>query len=105
MKLGISGLPLSGKTTIFNALTGAHQSVGGYDGKSHVANVKVPDPRLDILARMFEPKKLTPATIDYLDIPGVQSDTSKDDLIRVLTALRDADALVEVVRYLSLIHI
>ena len=99
MKLGICGLPLAGKTTVFNALTGAHRAVGGYDKENHPANVRVPDPRITFLSAMYKPEKTTPATIDYLDIPGVQRETVKDDLVRVLTALRDADALVHVVRF------
>ena len=99
MRLGICGLPHSGKTTVFNALTGARSAVGGYEDRSHVASVDVPDERLDTLAEMFAPRKRVPAAIDYIDIPGVRADAAKDDLVRVLTALRDADALVECVRF------
>ena len=99
MKLGICGLPVSGKTTAFNALTGAHRAVGAFENEAHLATVHLPDPRLDRLAAMFSPPKVVPASIDYLDIPGVRKDAPRDDLVRVLTALRDADALVEVIRY------
>jgi len=99
MKLGICGLPAAGKTTVFNALTGAHRAVGLHEAESHLATVRVPDARLDVLARMFQPSKITQATIDYVDIPGAQSDSPRDDLIRLLAALRDADALLQVIRF------
>ncbi len=58
MRLGLIGLPLSGKTTVFNALTGAHSAYA--DGHAHIATVAVPDDRLDVLQKIFEPKKVVP---------------------------------------------
>ena len=59
MRLGLVGLPLSGKTTVFNALTGAHGTTGAYAaGHAHIATVSVPDERLDILQEIFQPKKV-----------------------------------------------
>ncbi len=99
MRLGICGLPHSGKTTVFNALTGAHNAVGGYENRNHIASVDVPDERLDKLGVMFAPSRRVFTTVEYIDIPGVRADAAKDDVIRVLASLRDADALVECVRF------
>jgi len=73
MQLGIIGLPQSGKTTIFNALTRSAIKVGDYSAGPavHIGVVKVPDPRLDVLTDMYHPKKKVPATITYVDIGGL----------------------------------
>lgn len=73
MQLGIIGLPQSGKTTIFNALTRSTAKVGEFaSGPSvHIGVVKVPDPRLDHLTIMYNPKKKVPATVTYVDIGGM----------------------------------
>ena len=65
MRAAIVGLPQSGKTTLFNALTGAHGDVGAYHAGTQVSVgvVRVPDERLDALARMLEPKEVVAATI------------------------------------------
>jgi GTP-binding protein YchF len=68
MKIGIIGLPQSGKTTIFNAAAGRSEAVGDYSKASHRAIIKVPDHRLDRLGELEQPKKVTHAEIDYLDI-------------------------------------
>ena len=75
MKLGIIGLPSSGKTTIFNALTQGNaptgQSMGGrFDVLTAVVDVR--DPRVDVLSRMFNPEKTTYARITYSDVAGLQ---------------------------------
>jgi GTP-binding protein YchF len=99
MKLGIMGLPLAGKTTVFNALTGAHGSTGGYSADANAATVDVPDERLDRLAEMFPPKKVTRAHIEYVDIPGVSATDRRDHIVSVFAALREVDALLQVVRH------
>ncbi len=73
MQLGIIGLPQSGKTTIFNALTRSTAKVGEFSSGPavHIGVVKVPDPRLDFLTRMYNPKKKVPATVTYVDIGGL----------------------------------
>ena len=73
MKLGIVGRPKSGKTTLFNLLTRSHQSVDKFGAvrETHVGTAHVPDPRLDRLSAMFKPKKHTPATVDFVDVPGI----------------------------------
>ncbi len=102
MKLGIVGLPGSGKTTIFNALTGSTAELSAYQGGKRDANlavVRVPDRRLDRLSSMYSPKKTTPAQIQYVDVGGSVSakktDASMDEFMRFI---RPVDALVHVVR-------
>lgn len=107
MKIGIVGLPGSGKTTIFNALTGGHAEVSTYSGAKKEANLAVtdvPDPRLDTLSDMYKPKKTVHAQVQYVDIggnlPGKDGnnnakDASMDEILRLL---RPVDALVLVVR-------
>jgi hypothetical protein len=73
MQLGIIGLPQSGKTTIFNALTKSTVKVGEFSAGPavHIGVVKVPDPRLDFLTKMYNPRKKVPATVTYVDIGGM----------------------------------
>lgn len=76
MKIAIIGLANSGKTTVFNALTGGSAETTAYSSGQltpNLATVKVPDPRLDTLALMFKPKKVTPADVQYIDIGGLSS--------------------------------
>ena len=71
MQVTIVGLPGSGKTTVFNALTGAHADTGGFSGGRAAPNVgvvKVPDERLDRLSSLFHPRKTTPADVTYVDV-------------------------------------
>jgi len=71
MRLGIIGLPGSGKTTVFNAVAGAHAVVGthGQPGDTHRAVVKIPDRRLDLLFALIQSRKAVHAEIEYLDFP------------------------------------
>ena len=98
MKLGIVGLPNVGKTTLFNALTGSRAETGSYSNASAKPNIgaaKVPDERLDWLAEYYHPKKYSPATIDFVDVPGVSGGGKGNE---VFQAIRQVDALVQVVR-------
>src|SRR5947207_12671935 len=72
MKVGIAGFPGSGKTTIFNALTGQHADVGGFGepGKVHLGTIKVPDARIDRLSEIFTPRKTTYAEMIFVDFPA-----------------------------------
>ena len=72
MDVAIIGIPQSGKTTLFNALTGGHADTtgGGSSAEVHVGVVKVPDTRLDVLAKMYLPRKIVQAEITYWDLPG-----------------------------------
>ncbi len=98
MQLGILGLPKVGKTTLFNTLTASQQETDKFTAskKTHVAMARVPDPRLVRLRDLFDPKKFTPATVEYVDIPGIQKGEGKESLD--LAQLRTVDALVHVVR-------
>ena len=98
MKLGIVGLPNVGKTTLFNALTGSRAETGSYTNaaaRPNIGTAKVPDERLDWLAEYYHPRKYTPATIEFVDVPGVASGGKGRE---VFQAIRMVDALVEVVR-------
>lgn len=103
MKIGIVGLPGSGKTTVFNALTGQKAQISGYSGRKREPNlavVPVPDERLDALAARYNPKKVTPARITYVDVAGeVSAREEKGSAIEeTLRHLRPADALLIVLR-------
>jgi GTP-binding protein YchF len=105
MQLGIVGLPASGKTTIFRALTGAGRSAAAATGgklEVHTAVVDVPDPRLDALSALYRPKKTVYAKITYADIGGLARkarDSSREALpAPLLTLLSQVDGLLLVVR-------
>ncbi|KPL03077.1 MAG: hypothetical protein AMJ90_04130 [candidate division Zixibacteria bacterium SM23_73_2] len=102
MQIGITGLPFSGKTTIFNALTSAHAKTGDFSmGKKEPnrAKVKVPDPRVYELSKLYNPKKTTPAEIEYVDVGGmVKEIKEKASEAEYLAHLRDTDLLLHVVR-------
>jgi GTP-binding protein YchF len=103
LQLGIIGLPLSGKTTVFNALSGSHAAVGDYSTAkaANLAVVKVPDRRLDRLTEIFQPRKITHAEIEYVDIAGLTRDASAPDKKKeaaYVHSLRQTDALLQVVR-------
>ncbi len=99
MKLGIIGLPNVGKTTLFNAMTGERAETASYrsfDDKPNLGVVKVPDSRLDWLAQLHQPDKVTPATIEFVDIAGLAKGEGLGN--KYLAAVRQTDALVHVVR-------
>ncbi len=98
MQLGILGLPKSGKTILFNTLTAAHHDTGKFHAskKTHIGIAKVPDPRLEQLRDLFDPKRYTPATVGYVDIPGIKKGEGQESLD--LAELRTVDALLHVVR-------
>jgi GTP-binding protein YchF len=101
METGIVGLPLSGKTTLFNLLTRSAAETGFAAGKkrANVGVTRVPDPRLEHLSEIWHPRKTTPAAIQYVDVAGVGKDPGGDGLsAEVLTHLKSTDALVVVVR-------
>ena len=104
MQVGIVGLPLSGKTTIYNALTRSQAETSSYGAgrcEVHTAVVEVPDPRVDLLSGMFRPRKTTRAKIQYNDVSGVTAGARGGFDTQVLTALSTCDALLQVVRAFS----
>ncbi|HOZ49425.1 MAG TPA: redox-regulated ATPase YchF [Candidatus Hydrogenedentes bacterium] len=100
MKLGIVGYARSGKTTIFNALTGSQAEVGAFGSReANVAVVKVPDERLERLAEIHKPKKVTHAEFQFMDIaPNEVAGDDKALDSAALTLLKNVDSLVHVVR-------
>lgn len=101
MKVGIVGLPRSGKSTIFSALSGQDVAVGHFAESTalHLGTIKVPDPRVDELARRFRPRKVTYAEIVFVDFPPPPAGRSQAALDPTTIAqMREMDALVQVVR-------
>ena len=99
MKLGILGPPQSGKTALFTALTkGAAESGSARGERVNLGSVAVPDARLERLRDMYTPKKYTPAKVDYVDAPAVDKPRGERGGLAALSALRDVDAFVLVVR-------
>ncbi|MBI4684280.1 MAG: redox-regulated ATPase YchF [Nitrospirae bacterium] len=100
MKIAIIGLSNSGKTTIFNALTGLNIETTIYPtvtADPHLGVVKVPDSRIEKLSEIYKPKKTTHATVEYIDYIGLtKGDTEQNR--KVFDLIKDADALVHVVR-------
>ena len=103
MKIAIIGLANSGKTTVFNALTRGTAETAAYTSgqlEPNLMTVKVPDPRLEVLARMFSPKKVTPADVQYVDVGGLSSGARQSGGLppALLNYIGGADALLHVVR-------
>jgi GTP-binding protein YchF len=100
MDLGIIGFQRSGKTTIFNAVTKGHAQTGAYGAgvQPNIGVVKVPDERLDRLAKLFDPKKFTLADIRYIDFPGEAFSDGQGPPAQFLAQLARCDALIHVVR-------
>ena len=104
MQIAIVGLAASGKTTVFNTLTRGHAETGGFGGlQLNVGVVKVPDERLDRLAKIFKPKKIVHADVTYVDLPAPPASSegrvgTEELPAEHLARLRDSDALLHVVR-------
>ncbi|MDM8530832.1 redox-regulated ATPase YchF [Anaerolineales bacterium HSG25] len=105
MRIGIIGLPNSGKTTLFNALTGGEAPTAAYSGGTFQVNtavVSVPDDRVEVLADIYKPKKTTHAKVEYADIAGLSGADDKERGVNLggelMNAIANNDALLHVVR-------
>jgi len=96
MKTGIIGLPQVGKSSLFRILTKAHLSASSNPRDAHIGIAKVPDERLDKLAAMYNPKKLTHASVEYVDLGAIGQEALKESAY--LGHLRQVDAICHVVR-------
>jgi GTP-binding protein YchF len=96
MQTAIVGLPMVGKTSLFTILTGVHESARVGSLEARVGVTKVPDARLDALAKIFDPPKITSAVVEYLDFPSISKEALRDP--SYLASLRTVDALAHVLR-------
>src|ERR1700704_502880 len=96
MKTAIIGLPMVGKTSLFTILTGVHEATRVGLMEARVGVTKVPDQRLDELAKIFDPPKITHATVEYFDFPSISKEALRDP--SYLASMRVADALAHVLR-------
>jgi hypothetical protein len=102
VKIGLIGLPLTGKTTLFNLLTASKAATGNFSGKTqtNIGTARVPDIRIDFLSDLYKPKKTTFAQIEFVDVAGLATCTEgqKSGAAKFLNDVRNCDALVHVVR-------
>jgi len=99
LRCGLIGRPQCGKTTVFNAVTAAHASM--FDAaEAHRATVAIPDPRVRQLVELYSPAKITPSTMDIVDIPGLEEGATAEGGrgSKLLTHIKEADVLIHVVR-------
>jgi len=100
MKIGIVGMPLVGKTTLFNLLTGQHKETSSYSSKGtkNIGIATVCDQRLDYLSSFYHPKKTTYAAIEFVDIGGVSPELPTKEKVEIFSLIQDAEALLFIIR-------
>lgn len=96
MRVAIIGLPQAGKTAVFKILTHGHAAAGHGGREAHIGVARVPDPRLDELARVTKPKKTTHAALEFLDVPAINKENLREP--SYLAGLRNVDAMAHVLR-------
>ena len=100
MKIGILGMPMVGKTTLFNLFTGQEKEVSVFSSKGikNIGIATVYDQRVDLLCSLFHPKKTTYSTIEFIDIGGISSELLSKEKSEIFNFIQDADALLFVIR-------
>jgi len=100
MKIGIVGMPLTGKTTLFNLLTGQHKETSAYSSKGtkNMGVATVYDQRVDFLTSIYHPKKTTYAAIEFVDIGGISPELPAKEKAEIFSLIQDAEALLFVIR-------
>jgi len=100
MKIGILGMPLTGKTTLFNLLTGQNKEVSTFSSKGtkNIGIATVYDQRVDFLSSLFKPKKTTYATIEFIDIGGISPELPTKEKVEIFSLIQYAEALLFVIR-------
>ena len=103
LNCGIIGITNTGKTTLFNCMSNTRAESSSFafsSNKSNLGVVDVPDPRLDALGELINPQKITPATVEIVDIPGLTKGSSHGEGVgnQFLGDIRNTDALIHVIR-------
>ncbi len=100
MKIGIVGMPLTGKTTLFNLLTGQHKETPAYSstGTKNIGITTVCDQRIEYLSSLYHPKKTTYAAIEFVDIGGISPELPTKEKVEIFSLIQNAEALLFVIR-------